>query len=56
MEDGTVDILDVVFAVNIILEIIEPEPVQWWGADCNGDEVVNILDALCMVSIILEGT
>ncbi len=52
-EDGQVNILDVVWAVNIILELIDPGSSQVWASDCNGDELVNILDAIGIVNSIL---
>ncbi|MFQ6093480.1 MAG: rhodanese-like domain-containing protein [bacterium] len=51
--DGTVDVLDIVRAVNIILETYQPGPGEEWAADCNGDGEVNILDVVGMVNVIL---
>jgi len=59
--DCTVNILDVLAAVRIILGLEQPSQEQIWQADCNGaagscdgDGVVDILDALKMVNITLE--
>ncbi|MFQ6093803.1 MAG: M6 family metalloprotease domain-containing protein, partial [bacterium] len=52
-EDGQVNILDVVWAVNIILALVEPPSSQLWAADCNGDENVNIVDAIGIVNTVL---
>jgi hypothetical protein len=59
--DCTVNVLDAIFVVNIILDVIEPTPDQHWCADCNGpqgdcggDESINVLDALKIVNIILQ--
>lgn len=52
--DGMINVLDVIRAVNIILEL-PPEPTEQelWAADCNGDGVVNILDVVGIVNVIL---
>jgi len=52
-EDGAVNILDVVWAVNIILELITPSSSQVWASDCNDDGMVNIIDAIGIVNDIL---
>jgi len=52
--DGTVNILDVVLAVNIILDIEFPTANGFRAADCNGDRGVNILDVVGIVNSILE--
>ena len=52
--DGSVNILDVVRAVNIILGIGEPaSEFENWAADCNADETVNILDVVGIVNAIV---
>ena len=52
--DGTVNIADVVFVLNIILGIGgEPSEFEYWAADCNGDDNINILDAVGIVNVIL---
>lgn len=52
--DLSIDILDVVLIVNIILGTLEPEAIQLQASDVNGDEVINILDVVQIVNIILE--
>ena len=47
------NIVDVVWAVNIILGLIEPATSQLWAVDCNGDENVNIVDAIGIVNVVL---
>ena len=47
--DGTINILDVIIMVNIILGV-EPESAL---ADLNGDGVVNILDIVQEINLIL---
>ncbi|MFQ6093793.1 MAG: dockerin type I domain-containing protein [bacterium] len=54
--DGQINIVDVVFAVNITLELYDPTPTQRWAADCDDDGTVNIQDIICMINIILEGS
>ncbi|UCE17333.1 MAG: dockerin type I repeat-containing protein [Gemmatimonadota bacterium] len=51
--DGAIDILDVMFVVNIILELTQPTPDQIWAADSNNDGVVDIFDIFGIVEIIL---
>ena len=58
--DNTVDILDALMAINLILDIIIPSPEQSWAADCNGpqgncdgDGSVDVLDVLKIVNVIL---
>jgi hypothetical protein len=52
-EDGRVDILDVVWAVNILLGLVSPTPAQQWAADFNDDGQVNVIDAIGIVNEIL---
>ncbi|MFQ6093103.1 MAG: dockerin type I domain-containing protein, partial [bacterium] len=52
-QDGEINVLDVLMAVNIILAIIEPTPSQSWAADCNGDDIVNVLDVVGIVNVVL---
>lgn len=51
-EDGTVNVLDVISVVNVVLGY-SPDPFNTICADCNGDGTVNILDALGIVNVIL---
>ena len=51
--DGEIDILDVVFASNIILEQVDPTPEQFEAADCNDDGNVDVLDVIGIVNSIL---
>ncbi len=53
--DCQVNIVDVIFTVNIILELYDPTPTQKWAANCDDNGVVDIMDAICLVNIILEG-
>ena len=52
-QDDEINVLDVLQAVNIILNVIESTPFQFWAADCNDDEIVNILDVVGIVNVVL---
>ncbi|MFQ6093850.1 MAG: M28 family peptidase, partial [bacterium] len=51
--DGTVNVLDVVVAVNIILGTHQPTADETARADVNYDSQINILDVVGIVNIIL---
>ena len=51
--DGSIDIEDVIIAVDIILGKRQPTPGELSLADCNDDDEVNVLDVVCIVNIIL---
>ena len=55
-QDGHVNILDVVRAVNIALHI-PPPPTTYerWAADMNDDGVINVLDVIQIVNVALSG-
>lgn len=53
--NGTINVLDVLSAVNIILGILEPTPQQFWAADHNGDGEIDILDVIGIIQVILNG-
>ncbi len=55
-QDGHVNILDVVRAVNIALHI-PPQPTNYerWAADMNDDGIVNVLDIIQIVNVALSG-
>lgn len=52
-QDGSLDILDVLAVVNIILGSTEPTESQEWAADCTGDGAVDIIDAIGIVNVVL---
>ena len=52
--DGIVNILDVVKAVNIILETLHATGYQEWAADFDRDGIVNIMDVVLIVNNILN--
>ena len=49
--EGLLNVLDIVFAINIILDIEEYDE----NADLNDDSVVDILDIVLLVNLILSG-
>ena len=49
--DGLLNILDIVFTINIILDIEEYDEY----ADLNDDGIVDILDIVLLVNLILTG-
>ncbi|UCE17329.1 MAG: DUF3160 domain-containing protein [Gemmatimonadota bacterium] len=51
--DGQIDIQDVVLTVNIVLNTLEPTPEQFWAADWNDDEGIDILDVVGLIRFIL---
>jgi hypothetical protein len=52
--DENIDIFDVIFLVNIILDNIIPSDIEQWSADLNQDMTIDISDVLLMLNIILE--
>ncbi len=54
--DGTLDVLDIIQEVSIILEVVNPEPGsrELWAADMNWDGMVDILDVIEMVNVIIQ--
>jgi len=52
--DETVNILDIILVVNIVLGAVDPSQAEWNASNVNGDDLVNILDIITIVNIILE--
>ena len=50
--DETINILDIVILVNMVLDVEEPD---YYNGDVNGDGVLNILDIIQVINIALEG-
>lgn len=48
--DGSINVADVIVAINLILGIGEATG----NADCNGDQNINVADVVCIINIILE--
>ena len=53
--DGSIDVLDIVVVVNIIIETYEPSDEEFSAADMNSDGVVDVLDIVTLVNAILGG-
>ena len=53
-QDETIDILDVIMCVTIIMEMIDPTAYETIASDLNGDEEINIQDVIMMINLILE--
>ena len=49
-QDGSLDVLDIILVVNIILNNTEYDEI----ADMNQDNSINVLDIILIVNIILE--
>ena len=52
--DATLDILDVIIMINIILDLYEPSSHQILTADINNDTMINIQDIILLVNVILN--
>jgi len=53
-QDENIDILDVIFVINIILDIYEPNFVEILSSDINQDNIINIQDIIILIAIILD--
>jgi len=51
--DGTIDVLDIVLMVTIIVETYNPSANEFSAADMNSDGVVDVLDIVILVNEIL---
>ncbi|MBC8196400.1 MAG: T9SS C-terminal target domain-containing protein [Candidatus Marinimicrobia bacterium] len=52
-QDGTINILDIVRVVAIILDD-DPTEYELWAGDVNGDGEIDVLDIVLLIGIILE--
>ena len=53
-DDSSIDVLDVVAIVNIIMGYLDPTTSQFWSSDLNNDEQINIQDVILLVNMILN--
>ena len=53
-QDENIDILDVIFVINIILDIYEPNFVEILSSDINEDQIINIQDIIILIAVILD--
>jgi hypothetical protein len=52
--DESVNIQDIIFLINFILDVDEPDTGQFSVADMNGDGVLNIQDIILIINVILS--
>jgi len=52
--DESVNIQDIIFLINFILDVDEPDAGQFSAADMNVDEVLNIQDVILIINDILS--
>jgi hypothetical protein len=55
-EDGTINVLDIVLLVNIIINNIIPNNHIQWAADLNLDVLLDVLDIVLLVNVILDAS
>ncbi len=53
--DGSINVLDIVVVVNIIIETYVPNDEELIASDMNSDTSIDVLDIVILVNIILEG-
>jgi len=52
--DGSLDVLDIVTMVGIIIGDIAPSPFQQSIGDMNGDSLIDVLDVVMLVNQIVN--
>jgi len=52
--DQEIDVLDIIFTINIILNNYTPNENEIWAADINHDNFINIQDIILIIQIILQ--
>ena len=52
-QDGIINVLDVVNAVNFVIGQNEPTNYEFWATDINSDGLLNVLDIVQMINIVL---
>ena len=52
--DNTIDVLDIILSVNVILGNTEPYNAQFWAMDMNNDGLIDILDIVLLIEAILS--
>ena len=53
-QDDTINVLDVVTLVNIVLNVIEPTTLEALASDINEDGLLNVLDVVLIVNLVLD--
>ena len=54
-DDGIINVLDIVAAVNFVLGSATPSDSEACASDYNGDGIINVLDIVAIVNIVLGG-
>ena len=53
-QDNETNILDVISAINVILDDSAPSPFELCAADLNNNELINVLDIILLTNEILD--
>lgn len=52
--ESIVNVLDVVMLVNIILDNIQADEIQFHTSDVNHDDLANVVDVILLVNYIID--
>jgi len=52
--DSSINVIDILITVSIILQETESYNAQLWSADFNNDNVINVVDVLLIIDLILN--
>ena len=52
--DNQINILDIIFLINFILNVQIPTDIQMVASDINFDEILNILDIVQLANLVLQ--
>ncbi len=55
-DDGSINVLDIVLLVNLIINDTTPDNHIQWVADLNIDAILNVLDIVLLVNVILDAS
>ena len=53
-QDDSIDVLDIVMTVEIILDSFEPSDNQFEAADVDNNESIDVIDIILIIDIILN--
>ena len=53
-QDGIINVLDVVNAVNFVIGQDIPSNYEFWATDINMDGLLNVLDIVQMINLVLD--
>ena len=54
--DNQINILDIIFLINFILNVQIPTDIQMVASDINFDEILNILDIVQLANLVLQNS